>query len=85
VPAAVVNSGLKYMQKRIKLSFMRRLTHHLHEIYTSHRAYYAASTLGGGCAGRPVDRGTALAGWWCKLGLAWPGQARPPPSHSQVN
>lgn len=47
VPAAVVNSGLKYLQKRIKLAFQRRLTHYLHEIYTSHRAYYAASTLGG--------------------------------------
>ena len=47
VPAAVVNAGLKYMQKRIKLAFMRRLTHVLHEKYTDHRAYYAASTLGG--------------------------------------
>lgn len=25
MPAALVNSGLKYMQKRIKLSFQRRL------------------------------------------------------------
>lgn len=48
VPLAVVNSGLKYMQKRIKLAFMRRLTHHLHELYCDHRAYYAASTLRGG-------------------------------------
>ncbi|KDD75960.1 ABC transporter, partial [Helicosporidium sp. ATCC 50920] len=47
VPAAVVNSGLKYMQKRIKLAFQRRLTLHLHELYCSHRAYYAASTLRG--------------------------------------
>ncbi|KAI7844147.1 hypothetical protein COHA_002282 [Chlorella ohadii] len=47
IPAAVVNSGLKYMQKRIKLAFMRRLTHHLHAAYTSHHAYYSASTLGG--------------------------------------
>ena len=36
------------MQKRIKLAFMRRLSHHLHEMYTSHRAYYSATTLGGG-------------------------------------
>lgn len=35
------------MQKRIKLAFMRRLTHHLHAAYTSHHAYYSASTLGG--------------------------------------
>lgn len=47
VPATLVNAGLKYMQKRIKLAFMRRLSHHLHELYCSHRAYYAASTLGG--------------------------------------
>lgn len=47
IPAAVVNSGLKYLQKRIKLAFMRRLTLHLHEMYCSHRAYYAASWLGG--------------------------------------
>ena len=47
VPAAVVNSALKYLQKRIKLAFMRRLTHHLHASYFSHRAYYAASWLGG--------------------------------------
>jgi len=36
-------------QKRIKLAFMRRLTHHLHAAYTSHHAYYSASTLGGAC------------------------------------
>ena len=47
VPAAVVNSALKYLQKRIKLAFMRRLTHHLHENYFRHRAYYAATWLGG--------------------------------------
>ena len=47
VPAAVVNAGLKYMQKRLQLAFMRRLTHHLHMLYCSNRAYYAASVLGG--------------------------------------
>lgn len=47
VPAACVNSGLKYFQKRIQLAFMRRLTHNLHQQYTANRAYYAASTLGG--------------------------------------
>lgn len=47
IPAAVVNSGLKYMQKRIQIAFQRRLTHHLHQQYCSNRAYYAASTLGG--------------------------------------
>lgn len=47
IPAAVVNSGLKYVQKRIQLAFMRRLTHNLHAHYTSSRAYYAACTLGG--------------------------------------
>ena len=47
VPAAAVNSGLKYMQKRIQIAFMRRLSHHLHQQYCSNRAYYAASTLGG--------------------------------------
>ncbi|KAK9815509.1 hypothetical protein WJX72_004862 [[Myrmecia] bisecta] len=47
VPAACVNSGLKYMQKRIQIAFMRRLTHMLHEQYCNNRAYYAASTLGG--------------------------------------
>lgn len=49
VPAAVVNAGLKYMQKRLQLAFMRRLTHHLHTLYCSNRAYYAASVLGGDC------------------------------------
>ena len=47
LPAAAVNAGLKYMQKRIQLAFMRRLTHHLHALYCSNRAYYAASVLGG--------------------------------------
>ena len=47
IPAALVNSGLKYMQKRIQIAFQRRLTHHLHQQYCSNRAYYAASTLGG--------------------------------------
>ena len=47
IPAAVVNSGLKYMQKRIQIAFQRRLSHHLHQQYCSNRAYYAASTLGG--------------------------------------
>lgn len=47
IPAAIVNSGLKYMQRRIKLAFQRRLTQSLHAQYCEHRAYYAASTLGG--------------------------------------
>ncbi|GFR51705.1 hypothetical protein Agub_g14150 [Astrephomene gubernaculifera] len=47
VPAAVVNSSLKYMQKQIELSFQQRLTTFLHAQYCSNRAYYAASTLGG--------------------------------------
>ncbi|KAL6779419.1 hypothetical protein ACKKBG_A12265 [Auxenochlorella protothecoides x Auxenochlorella symbiontica] len=47
IPAAVVNSGLKYMQKRIKLAFQRRLTLQLHELYCNNRAYFAASTLRG--------------------------------------
>eukprot|EP00798_Chlamydomonas_sp_ICE-L_P012747 gene12747-15996_t len=47
VPAAIVNSGLKYMQKRIELAFQSRLTRYLHAKYTSNRAYYAASVLGG--------------------------------------
>jgi len=47
IPAAVVNSGLKFMQKNLELSFQSRLTHYLHRLYTSNRAYYAASTLGG--------------------------------------
>ena len=47
VPAAVVNAVLKYLQRNIKLSFMRRLTLHLHDLYCSNRAYYAASWLGG--------------------------------------
>ncbi|MEW5310860.1 MAG: hypothetical protein WDW38_002620 [Sanguina aurantia] len=47
VPAAIVNSGLKYMQKKIELAFQLRLTKHLHRQYCSNRAYYAASMLGG--------------------------------------
>lgn len=47
IPAAVVNSGLKFMQKNLELSFQQRLTLYLHRLYTSNRAYYAASTLGG--------------------------------------
>lgn len=47
IPAALVNAGLKYCQKLIQLAFMRRLTHHLHNHYTSNRAYFAASTLRG--------------------------------------
>jgi len=47
VPAAIVNSGLKFMQKQIELAFQSRLTEHLHKHYCSNRAYYAATTLGG--------------------------------------
>ncbi|KAL4450021.1 hypothetical protein ABPG77_010690 [Micractinium sp. CCAP 211/92] len=47
IPASIVNSGLKYMQRRIKLAFQRRLTQSLHAQYCERRAYYAASTLGG--------------------------------------
>eukprot|EP00899_Mesostigma_viride_P011608 jgi/Mesvir1/20448/Mv12345-RA.1 len=46
-PAAAVNSGLKYMQTVISLSFRGKLTEYLHRQYLSNRAYYAASTLGG--------------------------------------
>ena len=49
IPAACVNSGLRFMQKQIQLAFMRRLTHHLHRLYCSNRAYYSASVLGGAC------------------------------------
>ncbi|KAI8470101.1 MAG: ABC transporter transmembrane region 2-domain-containing protein [Monoraphidium minutum] len=47
IPAAIVNAGLKYMQKQIELSFQQRLGLTLHGAYTRNRAYYAASTLGG--------------------------------------
>jgi ABC-type uncharacterized transport system fused permease/ATPase subunit len=47
IPGSYVNAALKYLQTRIKLAFMHRLTHHLHHSYFSHRAYYAASWLGG--------------------------------------
>mmetsp|Transcript_28926 Transcript_28926/g.85644 ORF Transcript_28926/g.85644 Transcript_28926/m.85644 type:complete len:765 (-) Transcript_28926:338-2632(-) len=47
LPAAIVNSGLKYMQKVIELTFQRRLTEYLHNEYCKNRAYYAASNLGG--------------------------------------
>lgn len=47
IPAAIVNSGLKYMQKQIELAFQSRLTEFLHQEYCSNRSYYAASNLGG--------------------------------------
>ncbi|KAI5066086.1 hypothetical protein GOP47_0018710 [Adiantum capillus-veneris] len=47
VPASIVNSGLKYLQTVISLSFQKRLTEHLHRWYLSDRVYYAASVLGG--------------------------------------
>ncbi|KAL6759951.1 ABC transporter transmembrane region 2-domain-containing protein [Haematococcus lacustris] len=47
IPAAIVNSALKYMQKQIELAFQSRLTEFLHKQYCSNRAYYAAATLGG--------------------------------------
>ena len=54
LPAAITNSGLKYLQRRIKIGFQRRLTLRLHEHLCQHRAYYLASTLGGCAAGRPA-------------------------------
>eukprot|EP00884_Botryococcus_braunii_P014828 jgi/Botrbrau1/23346/Bobra.0051s0006.2 len=47
IPAATVNSGLKYMQTMIQLAFMKRLSHHLHNQYCNNRAYYSASQLKG--------------------------------------
>ncbi len=47
IPAAIVNSGLKGMTSALQLSFQQRLNTYLHRMYTSNRAYYAASTLGG--------------------------------------
>eukprot|EP00271_Cylindrocystis_brebissonii_P004309 TRINITY_DN15947_c0_g1_i1.p1 TRINITY_DN15947_c0_g1~~TRINITY_DN15947_c0_g1_i1.p1 ORF type:complete len:753 (+),score=122.92 TRINITY_DN15947_c0_g1_i1:336-2594(+) len=47
VPAAFVNSGLKYMQVVISLAFRQRITEHLHQRYLTNRVYYVASTLGG--------------------------------------
>jgi len=47
VPAALVNAGLKYMQRAMELAFQQRLGLRLHALYTANRAYYAASTLGG--------------------------------------
>jgi ABC-type uncharacterized transport system fused permease/ATPase subunit len=47
LPAALVNAGLKYMQRAMELAFQQRIGLRLHEMYTANRAYYAASTLGG--------------------------------------
>ena len=47
IPAAIVNSGLKFMQKQIELAFQSKLSEHLHSRYCRNRAYYAASNLGG--------------------------------------
>jgi ABC-type uncharacterized transport system fused permease/ATPase subunit len=68
VPAALVNAILKYLQRNIKLSFMRRLTLHLHDLYCSNRAYYAASWLGGLTSADQVRRGW-LAGWLARTSL----------------
>lgn len=62
LPAAVVNAILKYLQRNIKLSFMRRLTLHLHDLYCSNRAYYAASWLGGLTSADQVCCGCWLVG-----------------------
>lgn len=65
-------------QKRIKLAFMRRLTHHLHAAYTSHHAYYSASTLGGACgAGWPAA--ACMACWRPNAHAGLP--AVEPPGH----
>lgn len=61
-PAAAPPLPFHQPQNRIKLAFIRRLTHRLHGIYTSHRAYYAASTLGGA----PL---LLLWGWFA---VGWP-------------
>ncbi|XP_002973973.2 ABC transporter D family member 2 [Selaginella moellendorffii] len=47
IPAAIVNSGLKYMQTIISLAFQQRLAEHLHQCYLTNRVYYVASTLRG--------------------------------------
>ncbi|KAJ7562838.1 hypothetical protein O6H91_03G086200 [Diphasiastrum complanatum] len=47
VPAALVNSGLKYMQTNIGLTFQQRLAQNLHGQYVKNRVYYLASTFGG--------------------------------------
>ncbi|KAH7315984.1 hypothetical protein KP509_21G072900 [Ceratopteris richardii] len=46
IPAAVVNSALKFLQTIISLSFQKRLTEYLHQYYLSDRVYYAAAVLG---------------------------------------
>eukprot|EP00210_Caulerpa_lentillifera_P004400 g4198.t1 len=45
VPAAIVNSLLKYLQKHLQIRFQTQLTKHLHAKYCSNHAYYAASHL----------------------------------------
>lgn len=47
VPAAIVNSALKALRLALSLAMRKRLTTHLHRLYTAHRAYYSASALGG--------------------------------------
>lgn len=45
VPASFVNSGLKYFQKLIELSFREKLGVHLHAKYMEGRCYYQASSF----------------------------------------
>uniref|UniRef100_A0A061SM41 ATP-binding cassette, subfamily D (ALD), member 3 n=1 Tax=Tetraselmis sp. GSL018 TaxID=582737 RepID=A0A061SM41_9CHLO len=47
VPAALVNAGLKLMQKQLQLAWSSRITRHLHEKYCENKAFYAASVLNG--------------------------------------
>jgi hypothetical protein len=49
VPAAVVNSGLKFMQKQIELSFQSRLTCSLHAQYCQVLLFFCV--CGGVCGG----------------------------------
>lgn len=46
LPAALVNSGLKYLTGLLQLSFRRSLTQHFHQRYLSHRVFFRCVGLG---------------------------------------
>ena len=47
VPASFVNSALDYFNKRLAISFRRRLTLHFHDRYLKNMTYYQVNWWGG--------------------------------------
>lgn len=65
VPSSTINSGIDFIQKKLALSFRRRMTCHFHDLYLTKMHYYKICNLDNRI-GNPDQRLTQDAQKWAE-------------------